>query len=198
MLEPLWPILELPFSGLRPNLAPTLGLIFEDCLGMAFGLDTAIIKEPDLRITGVPGEPFFTSFVKEGSCVRALSSPPSPGLVGVVGLVDPSSLLHFREKGEARIIPLGCVPGGVVFPSWVGVAGWVEPFVRGLVPPVEERPPNLGSLDTMADLMSAFSSIRCQQRHGGALNYAQLSYAVKSIFTASLLGQETVQLFVVL
>lgn len=43
----------------------------------------------------------------------------------------------------------------------------MEPLDKGVVPPTEERPPNLGSLDTMADLMDAFSSIRCQERHVG-------------------------------
>lgn len=38
------------------------------CLGIALGLETATIKAPDLRILGVPGEPFFTSFTNEGSC----------------------------------------------------------------------------------------------------------------------------------
>lgn len=85
------------------------------------------------------------------------------GLEGVA----PSFLCHFREKGEARITPFGRVPRGVLLPSWVGVVGCVEPLDKGLVPPTEERPPNLGSLDTMADLMDAFSSIRCQQRHVG-------------------------------
>lgn len=92
------------------------------------------------------------------------------GLGGVV----PSSFFHFSEKGEARIKPFGRVAGGVVLPSWVGVVVCVEPLDKGLAPPVEERPPNLGSLDTMADLMGAFSSIRCQQRHGGTLNHTQL------------------------
>lgn len=176
MLQPLWPIFGPPFSGLCPSLIPTLGLIFKDCLGIALGLDTATIKEPDLLILGVPGEPFFTSFANEGSCSGALSSTPSPGLVGVVGLerVVPSSLFHFREKGEARIIPFGRVPGGAVLPSWECVVGCVEPLDKGLAQPVEERPPNLGSLDTMADLMGAFSSIRCQQRHGGTLKHTQL------------------------
>lgn len=54
------------------------------------------------------------------------------------------------------------------------MVGCAEPLERELGALVEERPPNLGSLDTMADLMGAFSSIRCQQRHGGAWNYAQL------------------------
>lgn len=130
---------------------------------MALGLETATIKEPDLRILGVAGEPFFTSLDSEGSCGWTLSSTP-PGLVGVVGLGGfvPSSFFHLREKGEARIAPFGCVPGGVVLPSWEGVVGCAEPLHMGVAPPDEERPPNLGSLDTMADLMGAFSSIRCQ------------------------------------
>lgn len=137
---------------------------------MVLGLETATIKAPDRRILGVPGGTFFTSFASERSCVLVLSSPPSPELVGVVGLegIVPSSLFHFKEKGEARITPFGRGPGEAVLPSWVGVVGCVEPLDKGLTPPFEERPPNLGSLDTMANLMGAFSSIRCQQRHGGA------------------------------
>jgi len=54
------------------------------------------------------------------------------------------------------------------------VVGCVEPLDKGLAAPVDERPPNLGSLDTMADLICDFSSIRCQKRHGGTWNHTQL------------------------
>lgn len=106
----------------------------------------------------------------------------------------PSSLFNFREKGDAWITPFGRVADGVTLPSCVGVAGCAEPLERALVPLVEERPLNLGSLDTMADLMDAFSSIRCQPRHGAAWNFAQLNDAV---FIASWLVEGTVYLFVV-
>lgn len=82
-------------------------------------------------------------------------------------VVIPSSFFNLREKGEARIIPFLRVPEELLFPSWLGVVGFVEPLDKGFVPPTEERPPNLGNLDTMADLMGSFFSIRCQQRHGG-------------------------------
>lgn len=179
-IEPLGLTLDPPFSGLWPSFVAALGLIFKDCLGMALGLETATANEPALRILGVAGAPFFTSFVSDGN-IWALSSLPSTGLVGVVGLegVAPPSFFHFREKGEDRSAPFGRVPGGVVLPSCERVADCEDPLVRGLVPLLEERPPNLGSLDTMADLTGAFSSIRCQQRHGGAWNYSQLNYADK-------------------
>lgn len=164
-IEPLELILDPPFSGLWLSFVPALGLTFKD-LGMALGLDTATAKVPDLRILGVAGKPFLTSFVSEES-TWALSSLPSTGLIGVVGLegVTPVSFFHFREKGDAPSAPFGRVPGGVVFPSCEVVVDCWDPLVRGLVPLLVDRPPNLGSLDTMADLIGAFSSIRCQQRH---------------------------------
>lgn len=67
MLDPFWSTLGPPLSGLRPSLVPNFGLIFEGCFGIALGVDTATIKQPDLRILGVPGEEVFTSFPKEES-----------------------------------------------------------------------------------------------------------------------------------
>lgn len=136
---------------------------------MVFGLEAATVRALDLGILGVPGVLLLNSFVIDGSCFEALSSIPSTGVmgVGVLGIVAPSSFFHFMENGDARITPFGRVPGGVVLPSCTGVGGCVEPFGKGLEPLVEERPPNLGNLDTIVDLMGALSSIRRQQRHGG-------------------------------
>lgn len=131
---------------------------------MAFGLGTASIKEPDLFILGVAGEPFFASFTLDQSLTLSSSS----GQVGEaeVAAVLASSLFHFSENGDARTALFGHIAGGLVLPSWAGVTGCAEPLDKGLVPPPEQRPPNFGNLDTMADLKGAFFSMRCQEWHG--------------------------------
>lgn len=123
---------------------------------MAFGLETASIKEPDLLILGVAGDPFFGSFTPDEGLTLS-SSSGQVGVAEIAGLL-PSSLLHFREKGEARGGPWGLL--------WAGETGCAEPLDRGVAPPPEQRP-NLGNLETMADLKEAFSSMRRQQWHGG-------------------------------
>lgn len=137
---------------------------------MVFGLETASIKEPVLFILGVAGEPFFTSFTL-GESVALSSSSGQVGEAEEAALL-PSSRFHFSENGDARMAPFGHTAGGLVLPSWAGVTGWAEPLDKGLVPPPEQRPPNFGNLDTMADLKDDFLSMRCQDWHGETGNHA--------------------------
>lgn len=164
-LELLGPVFG-PSAGLGAVLLPTVGLIFRDSLGTAFGLETASIKGPALFTLGAAGEPFFASFRPEESLTLSPSSAEVAALL-------PSSLFHFRENGDVRMAPLGHV-GGLVLPSWAGVAGCAEPLDNGPVPPAEQRPPNFGNLDTMADLKEAFFSMRCQRWHGETGNPTHL------------------------
>ena len=73
-----------------------------------------------------------------------------------------ASLLHFREKEGLRTSPFRGVAVAGVLVSWLGRVDCGEPLGREFAPPVEERPPNLGSLDTMAVPTDGFSSIRRQ------------------------------------
>lgn len=139
---------------------------------MAFGLETASIKAPDLLILGVAGEPFFGSFTLDESLTLSSSS----GQVGEaeVAAVLPSSLFHFSVNGDARVAPFGHIAGGLVCPSWAGVTGCADPLDKGLAPLPEQRPPNVGNLDTMTDLKDALFSMRCQEWHEETAKHAQL------------------------
>lgn len=61
------------------------------------------------------------------------------------------------------------------------MVGCVDPLGEELVAPFDERPPNLGSLDTMADLKAAVVSIRRPQWHECVWGHAKQFYVVKSM-----------------
>lgn len=59
--------------------------------------------------------------------------------------------------------------------------GCVDPLGKGLVLPLDERPPNLGNLDTMADLKAAVVSIRCPQWHKCVWSHTKPFYVLLSM-----------------
>lgn len=131
---------------------------------MAFGLETASVKEPALFVLGVAGGPFFTSFALGEGPSWSSSSGRVGGAEAAAAL--PSSLFHLGGKGEVWTAPFGPAAGGLLPPSRAGVAGCAEPLDTGPPPPPEQRPPNLGNLDTMADLRDAFLSMGRREWHG--------------------------------
>lgn len=121
-------------------------------------------EEADLRTLVAEVEGLFNSLLP-GECWERTSFfssgiPPSTGLEGSTD--PPLSFLHFMEKEEALTTPFGLAGGFLL--SWVSTV-WV-PLGRGELVPLTGRAPNLGSLETMEDLLRTFCSISKQQSHG--------------------------------
>lgn len=121
-------------------------------------------EETDLRTLVAEVEGLFNSLLP-GECWERTSFFSS-GILPSTGFEEstdpPLSFLHFMEKEEALTTPFGLAGGFLL--SWVS-AVWV-PLGRGELVPLTGRAPNLGSLETMEDLLRTFCSISKQQSHG--------------------------------